>query len=372
MPEAPATALETSPARNESLDWLRGILAVSVMLYHLVGWQVTPLDSGSLLGRLGIYAVSMFFVLSGLSIAMVYSRYIVDRTTTISFYVRRVFRIWPLFWVAVIGAAALQLARGVEVGWKLIALNLTTLFAFIRPTAYLSTGAWSIGNEMVYYALSPILLVAYRRSRILGNLLVLASIVVGVVFSHVLLDASAPLAQQWATYVNPFNNLFLYCCGIAIYFNASRLPMRGWMCWSLATAGLAVFLIYPADGNQIVLVTGTTRLVLAGASIAIVVAFYRYQGDAPQLLATPLTHLGLATYGVYLLHPVVHDALGLVVQRLDTALSGVWILALTTALTVVWSIASYHFYELPLIRLGKHLTSRPKAAAAGLAPAGQT
>ncbi len=48
--------------RLDSLDGLRGILAFAIMLYHLRGWQLGSLDSSSLLGRLGIYAVSMFFV----------------------------------------------------------------------------------------------------------------------------------------------------------------------------------------------------------------------------------------------------------------------------------------------------------------------
>ena len=313
----------------------------------------------------------MFFVLSGLSIAMVYSRYIVDRTTTIGFYVRRVFRIWPLFWVAVIGTAALTLARGMEVSWKVIAINLTTLFAFIAPTAYISTGAWSIGNEMVYYALSPLLLLAYRRSKALGNVLVLLSVLVGIVFSHGLLDAGRPLAQQWATYVNPFNNLFLYCCGVAIYFNASSLPMRSWMCWALAAAGLAVFLFHPTDSDQIALVTGSTRLAFVAASIAVVVAFYRYPGAAPAPLAMPLEQLGLATYGVYLLHPVIHDAIELARQRLDLALGNGSVIALTITLTVAVSIASYHLYELPLIRFGKRLTSRGRQTTAGMVPAQQ-
>jgi peptidoglycan/LPS O-acetylase OafA/YrhL len=50
--------------RIEALDWLRGLMAVSIMLYHLTIWYIVALDSSSVLGRLGIYGVSVFFVLS--------------------------------------------------------------------------------------------------------------------------------------------------------------------------------------------------------------------------------------------------------------------------------------------------------------------
>ena len=57
--------------RIESLDWLRGLMAVSIMIYHLTGGLFFTLDSSSVLGRLGVYGVSVFFVLSGLSMAVV-------------------------------------------------------------------------------------------------------------------------------------------------------------------------------------------------------------------------------------------------------------------------------------------------------------
>ncbi len=62
--------------RIESLDWLRGLMAIAIMFYHLTSWHITPLDSSSVLGRLGIYGVSVFFILSGLSMAVVYSNFI--------------------------------------------------------------------------------------------------------------------------------------------------------------------------------------------------------------------------------------------------------------------------------------------------------
>lgn len=94
--------------RLPSLDILRGILAVSIMFYHLSIWLFKQPDSSSLLGRLGIYGVSVFFVLSGLSMAMVYHSYFYSLRNGVVFYVRRIFRIFPLFWLAVFSVLVFQ------------------------------------------------------------------------------------------------------------------------------------------------------------------------------------------------------------------------------------------------------------------------
>jgi len=44
----------------ESLDYLRGVMALSVMIYHLKSWNLYHPDASTLLGRLGIYAVAIF------------------------------------------------------------------------------------------------------------------------------------------------------------------------------------------------------------------------------------------------------------------------------------------------------------------------
>ena len=173
----------TMPHRYESLDWLRGLLALSILLYHVVSWETAPLDASTLLGKLGAYGVSMFFILSGLSIAIAYHRFIVDAPSSARFFVRRVFRIWPLLWVAILVLSAARMAQGEPFSWFVIILNLTTLFGFVSPTSYVNTGAWSIGNEMVYYAMTPALILAYNRSMTLGNLVTGAAMAVGAYFA---------------------------------------------------------------------------------------------------------------------------------------------------------------------------------------------
>ena len=127
--------------RYEALDWLRGLLAASIMLYHLVSWDVAPQKAYTVLGRFGVFGVSMFFVLSGLSISVAYHSFLGNWAGVWRFSVRRIFRIWPLLWLAIFAITVLLALRGEAPSWRLVALNLTTLFGFILPTGYLNTGA---------------------------------------------------------------------------------------------------------------------------------------------------------------------------------------------------------------------------------------
>lgn len=352
--------------RIEPLDWQRGLLAFAIMIYHLTGWHYRHPDAATVLGRLGIYGVTMFFVLSGLSMALVYSNFILDGRTSIAFFVRRIFRIWPLLWVAVtVATAGGVLLNDNYIDWSLILLNLTTLFGFVSPGAYVNTGAWSIGNEMVYYALTPALIWIYNRRIAYGNLVFAATAVIGAYFAFYALSSEAILAAQWNTYINPFNNLFLYCAGIAIYYNC-RTSNHGNVVAAISMlTAIVIFCFYPASGDLVNIVVGPERVVFSFASVLLVVAFYHLAVELPRCLARGLGALGVATYGVYLLHPIVHSTLVAVFEKSGTYAPALIIAPLTIVATVGGSLISYRILEAPLIRFGKRITSSRVAVRTG-------
>jgi exopolysaccharide production protein ExoZ len=278
------------------------------------------------------------------------------------FGVRRIFRIWPLLWLAVFAITVLLASRGETPSWRLVALNLTTLFGFILPTGYLNTGAWSIGNEMVYYSLTPLIVLLFNRSRQLGNAFLLITLAIGVGFAFRWMSPQATLAAQWATYINPFNNLFLYTAGIALYFNAKGPA------WSTARVlvamgvALGVFMLYPVAGDHVLLVTGANRFIFCAASVLLVLAFFKSTIALPKPLAMPLTQLGLATYGVYLLHPLVREGCRLWLPGVGAAVQ----IPLIVALAVVVSALLYHRFELPLMEIGKRLARQTPVPAHGV------
>ena len=351
------------PKRIESLDWLRGLMALSIMLYHLSVWYFIAPDATSLLGRMGIYGVSIFFILSGLSMAIVYHHFIQSASSAFAFMVRRIFRIWPLLWIATLATVAIKLYQHdlIPDSTK-IALNLTGLFGFVPPYAYIATGAWSIGNEMVYYAITPFLLLGYNYSQWLGNLIVAITFGIGLYFSSVLLSPEFTLVQQWDTYIHPLNNLFLYAIGIAIYYNLKDVKIPHLLNLALLLISLLILLFYTVGINQIDLVTGWNRIIFIALSVGFVVSFYKFRLMLPAFFSYPLEKLGLVTYGVYILHPIVKSF----VEKGFLAFgfhNNYAIAVAVIILTITLSLISYYAIEIRLMRLGKRLTtkSQPKA-----------
>jgi len=299
--------------RIESLDYLRGLMAVSVMAYHYVGSAGALLTSGSVLGRLGIYAVAVFYVLSGLSLAVVYYGRIADGGDVADFVVRRVFRIFPLFYIAVtvalLYAALSSTVRGevFEFPWRAAILNYTLSFGLIDPTAYLSTGAWSIGNEMVFYMIFPILLLLTRRFPVALPVAFVASLCVELGFAFQWLSRDEPIEQQWAVYINPFNQLFLFLSGVVIgaYFRPGQLAGRRIAPLLVGLGCVALFCLWPGSGNQISIATGWSRVALSTACVLFVACMFTVDPRFGARAGRVLAFLGEGCYSIYLLHPLV-------------------------------------------------------------------
>src|SRR6187431_2685888 len=133
MVATPASALETEarPApraaadRIPDIDWLRGVAALGVFVFHVTGVAGFPkrtLPPFSIAGRtfgnilsplsLGASGVSLFFVLSGLCLALQQlraGRVRLPAGETGRYFRSRASRIVPAYWVAVLVSAAVTL-----------------------------------------------------------------------------------------------------------------------------------------------------------------------------------------------------------------------------------------------------------------------
>jgi exopolysaccharide production protein ExoZ len=330
-------------------------MALSIMFYHLTIWLIMPLNSTSVLGRFGVYGVSIFFVLSGLSMAIVYNSYLISIKNSFYFYIRRIFRIWPLLWVVCILTIIPTIIKTGSFPYKSIILNFTTLFGFVKPTAYIATGSWSIGNEMVYYSLTPLIFFLYAKRKWAGNLFFYISLVIGLIFAFFILNPQQKLSDQWSNYVNPFNNLFLYIMGIFIYYNFKDVNIKPFINKFLLMIATLLFFFLPFKGDQISVLTGFGRLIYILLSFIIVLCFYKLNTNLPDFLTKILGAFGEATYGVYLIHPVIFTYVKYILGNAGLT-NNIFLFFIVITLTILISIFSYKYFEVPLIKLGKRVT----------------
>ena len=338
--------------RVHSLDYLRGLMAFGIMVYHYFLWTGSHPDSGTLLGRTGIYGVSVFYVLSGLTLYIVYHEKL-NAANIGQYFIKRVFRIFPLLWLSIL---LTLFVMGKKTDTQTLVLNLTGLFGFVSPERYIAIASWSIGNELVFYLFFPLVLLLNRKYTHSIRIFFIISALIGAWFAFVILADNQLLKWQWKAYVNPLNQLVLFSGGVyaGALFSGKKFPVFAGPV--LMALSLLVFTFYPASGNQAVLVTGVPRLVFVLLSVTLAVSFLITGFPQGSLADKLLSRLGEATYSVYLLHPVVFFLLktyaGLPLN------AGFIVLAI--AITLVVSTLVYNYFEVPFIRLGQRVINRQK------------
>lgn len=285
------------------------------MIYHISTW-----GGGGNLETVGIYGVELFFVISGLSLATAYASRLEWRT----FLVRRAARILPLlFLVTLLVPIAMIAARGAQPYSVLhIASNFAVAPIIANPALAIPVGAWSIGVELGFYLMFPLLMSLRTRWLIpIGC--------VGFIWP-VLMRADQALGSQWVTYVAIPNHLSFFVGGILL----SRAPrLSGRNSAILAAAAFAVFIAMSRPGDPIQIVTRAPRAIFIFLCIALV---YAVAGLTIQW--APLRILGDISFSLYLLHPLVYEA----IPGKGIAHDG-----LTVTLALVAAYCCWKWYERP-------------------------
>lgn len=356
--------LGASTGRLDYLDALRGLAALYVLAMHTaILPAITVPRWAQPLTYFGGSGVTLFFVISGFSLAMTMPRHVESGMPLRHFYVTRLARIAPLFLVI----TAVTIIRDIYVygRWHSadeIAENVLMIFNFIpgRQEAIAWAG-WTIGVEVIFYALFPLL---YAR---LDSLPKLAA----AIFLTCALSVAAPQVLS-SLHVDPgyytwtiVRHLPVFLIGMATYQITEALRTRavtsagglfiaaaGVLGLAMAVAGQTPTFLFPAYYWQAIfyamLVSGIALSNAAGAPVKAAAA------------------LGRTSYSMYLLHPLAIVAL----MPMYTWMKGwtapptvafAFAILATAAVVSVAATATYYCIERPGIRLGRRALTRLSA-----------
>ena len=344
--------------RIYNLDYLRGLAAFGIMIYHYLSWTYGHFSTDSIIDRTGVYGVAIFYVLSGLTLFHVYHKKMLPSKRDLAdFFRKRAFRILPLFWLVTISPIV---KSGKVPDLTYLGLNLTGLFGFFAWDKYLATGAWSIGNELVFYVFFPFFVLFYNKAKVVLALLSVLIFGIYLYFSFFRLDDSINLAVQWKDYINPLNQLFLFLSGFLIGACFKDVKMSLALSFLLLITGLCIFSYYPVSGDPVNLVTGFTRLAFTLSCILICTSFYKFSFELPKAIHIPFKTLGEMSYSVYLMHPLVY-ALMKVLNKKIFNFSPEVLLGLCISATFLLSYFIYKYFEKYFMKLGSR-TQSPQLA----------
>lgn len=339
--------------RLHSLDYLRGIAAFLIMIYHYYSWTIAHLKADSFLGRMGLYGVSIFYILSGLTLFVVYSKKWRSGTYSIkSFFVKRVFRIFPLLWLSTI--ISILLLREPPDIYKLL-LNLTGLFGFVDWDNYFATGVWSIGNELTFYCLFPFMLYFSFKKKMAFYLIIILTFICYIYFAFFLYSNTD---LSWNLYVNPLNQVFLFSLGILIARNLTTISINSLGSIALIFLGILFFIFYPSSELRVNIVSGVNRLIFTFFAIIICVGFFKLKIILPDIFHRPLRFLGEISYSLYLLHPICFSFVGALSSLIDVELPIYMKLILSLLSTLILSYIVYERFEKYFITKGYYILDK--------------
>lgn len=359
--------MKSGGVRVDSLDHLRGVLAVSIMIYHYIAWSFPGwMSPGSLVSVLGYYGVSAFFVISGASLSLAYSGRMNSASDMYKFFVRRFFRIAPLYWVAItLTIAVVVWYKGsLRYLYSLSAFdvfaNYSLAFSIFGPSKSLVTGGWSIGNEVFFYLFFPFLFVLMKRSAggALFALLASASMLVFWAFVCVPMSRDAGV-EAWGAYTSNPNQVLFFVAGMAIGAFSKPGSMRA--AWSYVGLVFSMVVLFSVSvENRPSLVEGWWRIILSVTTLLLVFCVYQVNWSSANSIGRVLSFFGAISYSLYLLHPIVRLAFISASRKIE--LNQIGVILASVALTVAISWLSYKFIELPGMRFGSSIGRRQKSA----------
>jgi exopolysaccharide production protein ExoZ len=343
--------------RLHELDYLRGLAALGIMLFHYLTWTKGEFSSENTIGRIGIYGVSIFYMLSGLTLYHVYNEPLARGLGEVGLFLkRRVLRIYPLLIAATL--LTVVIFNGGQFQFRELLLNLTGLFGFIDWSHGIAVGSWSIGNELVFYIVFPVFVLLFHRSKFAFLLFCILTFGVFLYFAYFLHDPTSSLSSelQRSYYCNPLNHLFLFLGGYLIGAWLEHVELRKHWSLVLLAFGIVLFIAWPEEGDRLRLVYGNTRLALTLSCFLICIGFYKSTYQLPTLISRPMSMLGEISYSVYMLHPIVHRSILYPINYVRAHFFHVpesvrFVLAIV--LTLLISDYVYQYFEKFFIRLGK-------------------
>lgn len=409
------------------LDALRGFAALCVVFDH--GSQLLMMPARDYLYRwlnLGQYGVFVFFLVSGYIVPASLER----KGSLRTFWTSRGFRLYPMYAMAlVIAALAYWTGYGTIKGAE--HHPLTSVMSWLLMLPNLLTGpnvpnvTWTLSYEMVFYLLLAVLFSwnVHRHSGGYALTFAIAAVALGGILPMAALTNWAQHYGHGPLALNITADA-LIIAGIALAVTDKRWPARIGAAIAALTALVLVTVNqgypYPWSGCEILalMFTGTViyraerrevSRVAAALIVAAVLALttiaglwhgahnghqWENQWVTSILLAAAtfgagmalrnrkiprvVAWLGVISYSVYLLHPLVFDAYRSIpaFHRLDQSTMPVQV-AVFAALVVVIIAASaltYYLIEKPMQRLGRQLARRlarrpPGATAKRVEPA---
>lgn len=363
------------------IDALRGIAALSVFFYHVHGtmWIFTGIMPLQMIPnkyiQLNMASVPLFFIISSFTLYLSLDNKFDEKRKSLKFYIRRFFRIAPLFYVLLI-LVVLEafIIQNRFPSWLEVLANFTFVFNLApQYSQSLFSDGWTVGVEMIFYLFLPLIFIKVNNIR--KALLFFIGI---ILLSKAYLPAMGMIIGEEVINNVEFNYNFynlshwasIFSIGIVCYLiYKSYLPMiksEYGVSASLYMLSLFIFILFGLIRNpefpDLPWPLGV-GLIMYGVAFSLLI--FSLSLFPNQLIVNRITRFyGMISFSFYLVHPFLVELLKPVYNYiythtiLSTDLSFCLCLLLTLLIVTPISLLTYHLIETPGMRYGKRIIAK--------------
>ncbi len=353
------------------LNGIRAIAALSVAFSHINNrLDYYNLPKSELLD-LANFGVTIFFTLSGFLITYLLLKEI-EKTGSIDvkkFYMRRVLRIWPLYYLylfIVICITGIENVQWPILFYLFILPNFKNSFNGViativgsRTLVFMVGHYWSLGVEEQFYAFWPWIV---KKSKLFYKFLIYFPIAY-VVLKVALKLGHAPNGLLTFFHYTRFGCLTIGALGAYLYYNNS--PKVQWVISKAWLEVLAWIMLLIIGFNKFHLASVIDHEII---SVVTLIIIFNQIGNPKRLISLEnklFDYLGKISFGLYVYNPLVIYGMSFLVNQFvieNQILKQVLIYTAVVPAIVLVAHISYNYYEKRFLKLKFNYTTVHSAA----------
>jgi peptidoglycan/LPS O-acetylase OafA/YrhL len=358
------------------LNGLRAIAALAVVFSHttlaLADFGLNPYILGTTADgkpkslNLAAFGVSIFFALSGFLITYLLLKEKETAPVNIKkFYIRRVLRIWPLYYsyfilcIVTLAVFGITFNKQAIVFYILLAANVPFILNTAMPFA---SHYWSLGVEEQFYAVWPWIVKKSNKKLLTAVCGLIVFFVLLRIFFRILEMKKGISLPYTILTVTRFHCMMIGAAGAILYNKGNITFIKIATHWLLQVCAWSIIVLLAL--NKFKAPSFIDNEIIALITVVLILGQIAGKQKILNLENKVCDFVGKISYGIYVIHPLIIFYLSKLTGKhiYNGAAAYVIVYALVAAVTLILAYLSYEYFEKRFLRIKQQYTVIKSAA----------
>lgn len=355
------------------LNGLRAISAIAVVVSHITqqlkDFHLNPYIFGTLPNGdpkgliLADYGVSVFFVLSGFLITyLLQAEKDIQPINIKKFYIRRILRIWPLYYLYLFLFIITMVIAKVHLNIKAIFLYIfyaANIPVILRIQMPFIAHYWSLGVEEQFYAFWP-----WFNKKINKHIeSIIITLIICIIGTKICLHYFFPIhfiypnvLLETVIHITRFHCMMIGALGAILYKRNNKVFLK--IIDNKVLQSICWFIILLAAVNNFHVANVIDNEIISVVALILIIGQIRIKNRILNLEKNIFDFLGKISYGIYVIHPLLIFLFSKILGRLNIEAFAKYLIVYTViiGMTILLAYLSYTYFEKYFLTLKKNYT----------------